>query len=278
VPCSTAASCDDHDPCTNDACGQDGSCQRTTIAGCQRCTTVAGCDDGNDCTTESCTGGVCGHAQIADCNVCIPHTEACGDGLDNDCDGLVDCVDPNCSAAPNCVAVRAVEICGDCVDNDGDGLVDYEDDDCCAAPMLLRLKSLHLSPAALRVPGDRVSVKGIYAPFQPDTFNPLARDTSIQVSDGHGSLFCAGIPARHWTRRSARTFGFRDKKALFASGLSEGQFTISRAGTISFSMHGRRARVSPMDLGQVKVTIGCGDQCSRVVTPIFRQRTGFVFP
>jgi hypothetical protein len=278
VTCSTAAGCDDHDPCTTDVCGQDGSCQHSAIPGCQRCASTGECSDGNDCTTDACTNDACVHTAIADCNVCVPHTELCGDGVDNDCDGVTDCADPNCGAAPNCAPVRAVEICGDCTDNDGDGLVDYEDDDCCAAPMLFRLKHLQVSPASLKVPGDRLRLDGVYAPFRPDTFNPLARDTSIQVSGGHGQVFCVSIPARHWQFRRPRTFGFRDRTGSFAAGLSEGHFTITRNRSITFSTRGRRARVGSMDVGQVTVTIGSGDQCSQAKTPIFRQRAGFMFP
>jgi hypothetical protein len=208
----------------------------------------------------------------------VPSTELCGDGIDNDCDDLRDCNDPNCAAAPSCAQVEAAEICGDCVDNDGDGQVDYEDRDCCPMPMALRLKRLQLSPASLRMPGDRLKLSGVYAPFPPATFNPMGQDTSIQVSDPHGTVFCASIPARYWHWPSLRTFRFRDGKARFASGLSEGHFSIARNGSVTFSARGRRAQVAPMDVGQVQVTIGVGDQCSQATTPVFQRRAGFVFP
>src|SRR5262249_40980564 len=92
----------------------------------------------------------------------------------------------------------ATEQCGDCIDNDGDGLVDYEDPDCCA-----QLLSLGLKHASLRVataPGrGALRVKATYASTAPSGFDPLGQDTSFQVSDASGPIFCTTIAASHWT-------------------------------------------------------------------------------
>jgi hypothetical protein len=65
TPCTTAAACDDGDPCTTDACSRAGTCTHTPQPGCTRCRTDAECADGNRCTIPRCTGGVCTHTAVA---------------------------------------------------------------------------------------------------------------------------------------------------------------------------------------------------------------------
>src|SRR5438067_364131 len=90
--CSADVECDDHNPCTTDACSADGLCAQTAhdatvlpqvIGDCQhaeckygRPTTVRDeldlPDDKNPCTADTCTDGVAGHsdqAAGAGCNV-----------------------------------------------------------------------------------------------------------------------------------------------------------------------------------------------------------------
>ena len=86
-PCRQASDCEDHNPCTADACGLDGFCQNERLTGgcddqnpctsqdqCQagQCRgTAYSCDDLDPCTADSCLGdGTCVHAP--DPNGCLP--------------------------------------------------------------------------------------------------------------------------------------------------------------------------------------------------------------
>ena len=161
---------------------------------------------------------------------CAPTVEICGDGADNDCDGATDCADSNCAAAPACTP--DVEICGDCRDNDGDGLVDYEDPDCCEHTVTLELRKLKLRPRSAK---GRIRLQSQVMPFTPADFNPLRQNTSIQITDSKGPIFCTTIDAKHWMKRSRRHVAFWDrKKPRFSGGLSDGRFTFKRDGRIFF--------------------------------------------
>ncbi len=103
-PCQSDAECDDGNPCTNDTCLADGTCQNTLI-----CTTDAQCDDGNSCTTDSCRAdGCCDN--IPDCTV------------NSDCDDGDLCTVNVCDALTGCCVTTSIPDCctsdADC--NDGD--------------------------------------------------------------------------------------------------------------------------------------------------------------
>jgi hypothetical protein len=277
VPCVTSEQCDDQDPCTVDACGEDGSCMFTETQGCVRCEQDGDCDDNNVCTDDSCSDGVCVSTQVENCPSCVPSTEICDDGLDNDCDELIDCSDANCSASPHCLP--ETEICGDCIDNDGDGLVDYEDPDCCSQRVALAVRKMTLRPTSIRTHGDRIRLQGVYAPFALDGFDPLTQNTSIQISDELGQLFCATIDAEHWMRQNRRTVSFWDKQGLFASGLSDGRFTLTRKGQIIFRTHGRRVSLRNPDGDTVRVTVRVGQTCSQTTANLQAKKSGlFLLP
>ncbi len=54
----TAVDCDDHDPCTADACQTDGACSHTALD----------CGDGDACTADACqTDGTCSHTRMPGC-------------------------------------------------------------------------------------------------------------------------------------------------------------------------------------------------------------------
>jgi hypothetical protein len=276
VTCTSDADCDDQNACTIGDCASNGSCEITTLPGCVPCTSAFDCNDNNDCTDDACTSGACTHTTIPECPACVPTIEVCSDGIDNDCDSVVDCDDSNCSASPSCV--KPIETCGDCQDNDDDGLVDYEDADCCANPLSLRLKGIRLAPDNMSVRRDRLKLSTVFAPTIPPIFDPMARDTSVQISDTSGQLFCTSIPARHWKRDGRRVIRFRDKRGLFAGGLSTGRFVLARDGSVLFKARGRKPHIQPTDGRNLRITIGVGMQCSRTTASLFTQNTGLVFP
>jgi hypothetical protein len=271
LACTTAADCDDQNPCTTDACGPDGSCQLSAIAGCQRCATAADCDDGNACTTDSCAGGVCAHTDVPGCG-----PEQCSDGIDNDGDGLVDCADPDCANAPECQAKQ--EICGNCIDDDGDGLVDYEDPDCCAQGIPLAVKRMLLKPMGIHVHGNRLKVKARYGTSASALFDPTRQDTTIQISDAGGQLFCQTIAAAHWKHPHRRLYRFKDKTGQFAGGLKNGRFKVKRDGGVVFRTRGKKVSLRAVDGSTVLVTVRVGNQCARETMNLRTTKKALVFP
>jgi len=133
----------------------------------------------------------------------------------------VDCADPDCAHAPEC---RPHEICGNCIDDDGDGLVDYEDADCCSQGGALVIERMTLEPAGLKLRGNRLAMKARYATSVPPLFDPLAQDTTLQMSDAHGPLFCQTIARAQWKRPHRRRYRFEDRRGRFAGGLETGRF------------------------------------------------------
>ncbi len=270
IPCATAADCDDRNPCTTDACGAAGSCQISAIPGCQRCDTAADCDDGNPCTTDGCTGGVCGHTDVPGCG-----PEQCSDGIDNDGDGLVDCADPDCANAPEC---RPHEICGNCIDDDGDGLVDYEDADCCRQAGALVIERMTLEPAGLKLRGNRLAMKARYATSVPPLFDPVAQDTTLQMSDAHGPLFCQTIARAHWKHPHRRRYRFEDRRGRFAGGLEKGRFKVKRNGSVLFRAHGKHVPLRATDGTDILVTVRVGAQCTRATMSLRTTKKALRFP
>ncbi len=261
------ASCDDTDACTTDACSTlSGGCIHSRIAGCISCTTVADCPTPGACATASCAAGVCVEAPVDECpRTCSP--EVCGDGSDNDCDDLTDCADSDCAATctPN-------EICGDCRDNDGDDLVDAQDPDCCTAPLAFGAKVLQLKPLATK--GDRLRLMGVFAPAIPSGFDPSTQDTSIQIADDQGTLFCTTITADHWMPMGKRSITFWDKKGSFSNGLTDGRFKLMKNGSVVFRTHGRKATIRTPMARRVQVSVAVGDMCSQTTTALRPTRNG----
>lgn len=279
TPCATDADCHDGDPCTTDACGPDKSCAVTAIPGCVRCESTAECDDHNACTTDGCTGGVCAHAQIPGCSTCVPTTELCANGKDDDCDGLVDCDDPNCAAAPNCQQNVVREICGDCIDNDGNGLVDYEDPACCAETTTLALRRVLLRSTAHGRHATRLLLKSLFSPVLPPGFDPMTQDTTLQIADGRGEVFCGTIGAMHWMRgRHRGEVAFWDEKGVFAHGLADGTFAKKKNGKVFFRTHGWRVPVRTLEGTKLRLTVRVGNRCVQVTEALRTKKSALVFP
>ncbi|HEV8199592.1 MAG TPA: LamG-like jellyroll fold domain-containing protein [Candidatus Polarisedimenticolia bacterium] len=101
--CSSAAECNDGDPCTADTCNGSNQCVNAPIDGC--CATAADCDDTNVCTDDACVAQQCSYT---------PHNGACSDGSActagdvcsaGVCTGgaPVNCNDGNACTADSCV-------------------------------------------------------------------------------------------------------------------------------------------------------------------------------
>ena len=277
VLCTLPSDCDDANPCTADQCGIDGSCERTVIPGCVACSLDAQCNDGNVCTTDACRGGVCAHDAIPGCTPCIPTGEVCGDGIDNDCDGLTDCSDPDCAGAPACRGPTP-EVCGNCVDDDGDGLLDGDDPDCCAESMPLAVSRFLVRPPEVKVRGDRLRLTTTWAAATPALFDPLRQDTSIELANDAGILFCATVGGQHWRRGQRLSYRFTDRSGAFAGGLQSGEFHIKRNGNLLFTTRGRGMTLRSPVGGTLRMSVRVGRECSRTTMTVRPARKGLVYP
>lgn len=123
--CTSAAACNDDNPCTDDVCGKDGACQHPAQDG--------PCDDGNPCTgTGACKAGACAPGPAKVCDDANPCTaDACGPAgactvtaKDGPCDDANPCSAGDACAGGKC-APGAKSPC-----DDGDACTT----DACAAP------------------------------------------------------------------------------------------------------------------------------------------------
>jgi uncharacterized repeat protein (TIGR01451 family) len=101
--CQSNADCDDHNPCTDDACQNPG----TPTAACVHVNNSAPCSDGNACTgSDTCSGGQC----VGGPKVC-----ACQSNVD--CDDHNPCTDDACqnpgTSTAACVHVNNTAPCSD---------------------------------------------------------------------------------------------------------------------------------------------------------------------
>jgi hypothetical protein len=261
VPCASDTDCEDRNACTAQGCAPEGSCKITAVPGCTACDGTEGCDDGDECTTDTCTEGVCRHVEIEDCGPCVAMAEVCGDAMDNDCDDLVDCDDPNCDSAPRC----RPEICGDCLDNDGDGQTDYEDRECCARGITLRAASLKFK-AQTRRPWQRLQFKTVFGPVPPASLDPMSGDTSLQIADANGQLFCTTIESQYWSRMGQRGYAFRKRLAGPPAGIAIGRLRLDRRGTALFETQAWMRPLSREPGDDIHATLRVGGLCVRIVT------------
>jgi hypothetical protein len=275
VPCEGDLDCNDGNACTSDTCGEDGSCQFNTIPGCVPCEVDEECDDEDECTEDSCFQGACANVEIPGCGVCTPTAEVCGDGEDNDCDELIDCDDPNCAESPQCEG--PVEICGDCIDNDGDTFVDLDDPDCCALSQSIPMRFLRIKTKAT-VGRRRLHVNSRFRPAVPvENFDPLTQETTFQLSDETGKVYCANLPVDKWRKRGTpRTiYRYKDKKNVLEGGLHHAAFREKRKGQVIFRGRGGKVDLSVRDFrGDVRTTIRLGDECSVAAGELREGRKG----
>jgi hypothetical protein len=219
--------------------------------------------------------GACANVPIPDCVSCTPEAEVCGDGEDNDCDDLTDCDDPNCAESPQCEG--PAEICGDCVDNDADGFVDLDDPDCCALSQSIPMRFLRIKTKT-RIWNKRMHVKALFLPAVPsENFDPLTQDTTFQLSDESGHVFCANLPTEKWRlRRTPRTtYRFKDKRHEVANNLHIAVYRERRKGQVIFRTRGKKIDLSVRDFtGEVRATVRLGDQCSVAAGELREGRKG----
>jgi hypothetical protein len=264
-PCTTPEGCSDNNACTTDAC----------LEGCTPCTGPEECNDRNGCTTDGCEEGVCRNDAIGDCRSCETPAD-CND--DNACTSE-SCDEGRCGYTPVVDCEQPpVESCNDCTDNDGDGLADYEDPDCCAEQQTMVFKRIKVKKATAKG-GRRLRVKSVYSASTPNGFDPQSQDTTIQLSDRRGQLFCKTIEASHWMKVSKRMVKFWDMQHAYAGGLSDGRFTFKKNGTLMFHTLGsKKLQLRSLDGDTLKVTVRVGNRCSHASAALRSRTKALVYP
>ncbi|MBK8173629.1 MAG: hypothetical protein IPK60_25280 [Sandaracinaceae bacterium] len=116
--CTTAAHCDDNNPCTTDSCGANGTCSNRPAASgttcptgfcngrtsCVQCVADGQCGDTNACTTDTCSNGRCTHPAARRGTTCP--NGVCNGG--SDANACVSCLDNSqCGGATACCDSRA---------------------------------------------------------------------------------------------------------------------------------------------------------------------------
>jgi hypothetical protein len=155
-------------------------------------------------------------------------------------------------------------------------LADYEDPDCCAEQHAMVFKRVLLKKPIVKH-GRRVRVKAIYLPSTPAGFNPMHDDTTIQLSDKGGQLFCKTINASHFMKVGKRMVKFWEH-GTYAGGLSDGRFTFKKNGTLLFQTVGTKLRLRAIEGRSVKVTVRVGDRCSSSTADVHETRKAVRFP
>src|SRR5207249_3824546 len=120
----------------------------------------------------------------------------------------------------------------------------------CAQSLPLAVKRMVLKPMGLHVHGNRLKVKARYAASASALFDPTAQDTTLQISDANGELFCQTIAAAHWKHPHRRLYRFKGKKVVL--------------------------RATGGD--NVLVTVRVGNQCARERMDLRTTKKAIVFP
>jgi hypothetical protein len=137
------------------------------------------------------------------------------------------------------------------------------------------MKALKLQPNAARVLRDQLALSGSYT--APAGIDPLAQDTSLQIADGDGQIFCTTIPASRW-RRTRAGITFVDKAGTVAGGLGTGRFTLKPDGTVLFRAAGRKTHLRTPTTRQLTITLRVGPTCAHSTTAVRPKKTSLVFP
>ena len=104
--CTSAAQCNDNDPCTDDGCGADGKCTHVQNG--------KPCDDGDNCTTgDHCQAGVCqGSGQCEDIVQDVADTSNPGDASTGDTGPATNCSQAEWDSMQNEAFITQASTCG----------------------------------------------------------------------------------------------------------------------------------------------------------------------
>jgi hypothetical protein len=190
--------------------------------------------------------------------------------------GAFDETTGTCTVDATCTC-NTPEICGNCLDDDRDGAIDYEDSDCCNAPVAaMNVKKTKMAPSKATVTRTKLKLKSILAQAGFDV-NPMMQDTTVQLRDASGEIFCVNIAHDHWMKMK-RKFTFWDKSGSYAKGLSDGAIIMKKSGRAIFRTHGRQVQMSQASSSQMTVTVGVGNTCSSGTVTLKKKGSRLVYP
>ncbi len=169
-------------------------------------------------------------------------------------------------------------MCGNCIDDDGNGLVDAEDPACCPNPLPLNVRRLVLRPASGKVRISRLGLKARYAHGLAAGLDPMSADTSVQIADASGEVFCQAISSSHWRRPRPILFRFKDPKGDFAGGLRAGKFVLKRSGDMMFRTRGKVVELGAINGRDVLVTVRVGTQCAQGHVRLHAAHRNLIYP
>jgi hypothetical protein len=217
------------------------------------------------CDAVTLDTGTCeGKPEGAACSVC-PEGSPLSEGT---CDAS-----GACSCQP--------EICGDCIDNDNNGLTDYEDPACCPTASTAGMTVKKAKFGGGSVTNGRVRLKTVLAKsgFQ---VNPRSENTTVQMRNANGELFCHTITAPHWMKRSKVQSQFWTKDPAVGGGLTDGSIFTKSSGQARFRTKGRlnltQYNASPLTVTVYVGAAPTGGKCSSGVVTLKKKGAKLVGP
>jgi len=138
------------------------------------------------------------------------------------------------------------------------------------------LKKVVVRPTAKRRQ-DRLVVRGLYTRTMPLSFDATKQDTTLQIADAQGQIFCTTIAAKHFMPRGQHTMAFWGDGS-FANGLSDGRFDLKANRSVAFRTHGRKAQIRPSTGQTLRVTLRVGAHCSQTSLVPRAKKTVLLFP
>ena len=124
----------------------------------------------------------------------------------------------------------------------------------------------------------RLGLKAHFAHGLAAGMDPMTEDTSVQVADMSGEVFCQTIPETHWQQPRPTLFRFNDPKGTFAGGLRTGKFRLKRSGDMMFRTRGRAIELGAVSGRDVLVTVRVGSQCAQARVPLRSAHRKLVYP
>jgi len=118
-----------------------------------------------------------------------------------------------------------------------------------------------LKTKTMRTRGNGLRIKARNLSSSRATFDPTHQDTTLQVSDESGQLFCTTVASKYWKKKGKKSFRFRDKKKTFAEGLKKGRFKVKKNGQIVFRTAGKKMSLRSPSKPRVDITLRVGGAC-----------------
>ena len=101
------------------------------------------------------------------------------------------------------------------------------------------------------------------------------------MSDEHGMVFCATLPASEWHLRNRKRtiFRYKNRHGVLSNGLSLGTYREKKKGQVIFRTRGKKVNLDIREFsGNVRATVRLGDQCSFATAELRTKKNSLRFP